>query len=163
MFNLIIQLILGLIYANAGEWLMHKYILHARGQNRHSFWAYHWHEHHTVCAKNAMLDPGYRSLILTAWNAQTKKLAVLTGIVLLHVPLLILSPLFTGTVYASLMIYDYKHRKAHLNPTWAKRHLRCRDTGDSSYRDAMDGKPTQSNQPFFNRIHYGNDIDLLDY
>ncbi|MDP1774761.1 MAG: hypothetical protein Q8L15_21035 [Methylobacter sp.] len=124
MFNLTIQFILGLIYANAGEWLMHKYILHALGQNRRSFWAYHWHEHHAVCTQNAMLDPGYQSLMLTTWNAQTKELAVLAGIVLLHVPLLMLSPLFTGTVYASLMLYYYKHRKAHLNPVWAKRHLR---------------------------------------
>ncbi len=124
MLSLTIQFILGLIYANAGEWLTHKYILHARGQNRRSFWAYHWHEHHAICTKNAMLDPGYRSLKLTTWNAQTKELVVLAGIVLLHVPLLMLFPLFAVTVYASLMLYYYKHRKAHLNPVWAKRHLR---------------------------------------
>ena len=124
MFNLTVQFILGLVYANAGEWLMHRYILHALGQNRHSFWAYHWYEHHAVCAKNAMLDPGYQSLNLTMWNAQTKELAVLGGIVLLHIPLFILYPLFTGTMYASLILYYYKHRKAHLDPTWAKQHLR---------------------------------------
>jgi hypothetical protein len=71
-----------------------------------------------------MLDPGYQSLMLTTWNAQTKELAMLAGIVQLHVLLLILFPLFTCTVYASLMLYCYKHRKAHLNPTWAKQHLR---------------------------------------
>lgn len=124
MFSLTAQVILGLLYANAGEWLMHKYILHALGKNRQSFWAYHWHEHHAVCAKNAMLDPGYRSLTLTIWNAQTKELSVLAGIVLLHLPLFLLFPLFTGAVYASLILYYYKHRKAHLNPAWAKQHLR---------------------------------------
>jgi sterol desaturase/sphingolipid hydroxylase (fatty acid hydroxylase superfamily) len=71
-----------------------------------------------------MFDPGYQSLNLTIWNAQTKELAVLGGIVLLHIPLFILYPLFTGTMYASLILYYYKHRKAHLNPTWAKQHLR---------------------------------------
>jgi len=124
MLSLAAQFILGLLYANAGEWLMHKYILHGLGQNRHSFWAYHWHEHHAVCAKNAMFDPGYQSVTLTTWNAQTKELAVLSGIVLLHVPLFLLFPLFTGAVYASLMLYYYKHRKAHLDPIWAKQHLR---------------------------------------
>ena len=71
-----------------------------------------------------MLDPGYQSLTLSAWNAQTKELAVLASIMLLHAPLFLLFPLFTGAVYASLMLYYYKHRKAHLDPTWAKRHLR---------------------------------------
>ncbi len=124
MFSLSLQFVLGLMYANAGEWLMHKCILHGLGKNRHSFWAYHWHEHHAVCFKNAMLDPGYQSLKLTDWNTQTKELAVLAGIVALHVPLFILFPFFTATVYASLLLYYYKHRKAHLDRDWAKRHLR---------------------------------------
>ena len=119
----VIQFLLGLLYANAGEWLMHKYILHGLGKNRHSFWSYHWHEHHAACAKNDMLDRGYQSVNLTTWNAQTKELSVLAGIVLLHVPLFVLYPFFTGAVYASLMLYYYKHRKAHLDPAWAKRHL----------------------------------------
>lgn len=124
MLSLAAQFILALLYANVGEWLMHKYVLHGLGQNRHSFWAYHCYEHHAVCAKHAMLDPGYRSLRLTAWNAQTKELAVLAGIALLHAPLFMLCPLFTGALYASLLLYYYKHRKAHLDPAWAKRHLR---------------------------------------
>ena len=124
LFSLLASLLLGLLYANAGEWLVHKYILHGLGMNRHSFWAYHWHEHHATCAKNMMLDPGYRSLTLTSWNAQSKELAVLLGIAVLHAPLFIIFPLFTGTVYASLLLYYYKHRKAHLDPIWAKRHLR---------------------------------------
>jgi len=124
MLSLAAQFIAGLLYANAGEWLMHKYILHKLGKNRHSFWAYHWYEHHAVCAKNTMFDPGYQSLNLTTWNAQTKELAVLSTIVLLHMPLFLLLPLFTGALYVSLMLYYYKHRKAHLDPNWAKQHLR---------------------------------------
>jgi len=124
MLSVAVQFILGLAYANAGEWLMHKYILHGLGRNRHSFWAYHWYEHHAACTQNAMLDPGYQSMNLTTWNPQTKELAVLISIVLLHAPLLIIFPLFVGTLYASLMLYYYKHRKAHLDPAWAKRHLR---------------------------------------
>jgi hypothetical protein len=123
MSNFVIQFILGLIYANAGEWLMHKYILHGLGKKPHSFWAYHWHDHHAICVKNLMFDQGYQSLILTQWNVQTKELLVLAVIVLLHIPLLMFFPVFTGMVYASLMLYYYKHRKAHLDPVWAKRHL----------------------------------------
>lgn len=124
MITSILPALLGLLYVNAGEWLMHKYILHGLGQKRHSFWAYHLYEHHLVCRKNGMIDPGYQSLNLASWNAQSKELAVLAGIVLLHAPLFLLSPSFTGAVYASLALYYYKHRKAHVDPAWAKRHLR---------------------------------------
>ena len=123
MSNFVIHFILGLMYANAGEWLMHKYILHGLGKNPHSFWAYHWHDHHAVCIKNLMVDPGYQTLTLTKWNVQTKELAALTIIVLLHIPLLMIYSMFTCGVYASLILYYYKHRKSHLDPVWAKRHL----------------------------------------
>jgi hypothetical protein len=84
---------------------VHKYILHGLGKNPHSFWAYHWHQHHTVCIQNAMLDPGYRPMILNTWNAQTKELAVLAVIVLLHMPLFMYFPVFTGMVYVSLKFF----------------------------------------------------------
>ena len=124
MLNIVVQCVLGLLYANAGEWLMHKYILHALGKKQGSFWAYHLYEHHAVCVRHKMLDSGYQKINLTTWNTQSKELVVLAGLVLFHVPLLLISPVFTSTVYASLALYYYKHRKAHLDPLWAKRHLR---------------------------------------
>ncbi|MDO9103480.1 MAG: hypothetical protein Q7U57_00825 [Methylovulum sp.] len=134
-----IQFLLGLLYANAGEWLMHKYILHALGGNPHSFWAYHLHEHHAVCAQNGMVDPGYKHISLTTWNTQSKELVVLGGIVLLHLPLLFWLPELVSAVYLSLALYYYKHRRAHLDPIWAKRHLRwhyehhlCNSSGHDS-------------------------------
>lgn len=120
----VLQIMLGLIYANAGEWLMHKYILHGLGKNPNSFWAYHLYGHHVVSSQNYMMDPGYKTINPAVWNAQTKELAVLAGVVLLHLPLLRVLPLFTATLYGSLLLYYYQHRKAHLNPGWAKRHLR---------------------------------------
>ena len=59
MLTLAVHFVLGLLYANAGEWLVNKYILHALGKKRHSFWAYHLHEHHAVCISHSTLDPGY--------------------------------------------------------------------------------------------------------
>ncbi len=123
-FVLASQFLLGLLYANAGEWLMHKYILHGLGKRPSGFWAYHLHEHHVVCAQNMMLDLGYKTIDLMAWNTQTKELLVLTAIVVLHAPLFLPLPLFTCTVYGSLATYYYKHRKAHLDPVWARQHLR---------------------------------------
>ena len=123
MLTLAVQFVLGLLYANAGEWLVHKYILHALGKKRHSFWAYHLHEHHAVCISHSTLDPGYWKLILTTWT-QSRELLVLAGFVLLHAPIVLIFPLFTSAVYAYLAHYNYKHRKAHLNPVWTRRHLR---------------------------------------
>ena len=123
MSTIIMQFLLGMLYANAGEWLMHKYILHAMGQKKNSFWAYHLYEHHVICAKNGMIDPGYQHITLKTWNTQSKELAVLAGIVLLHLPLLLIYPLFTSAVYLSLALYYYKHRRAHLDPAWARQHL----------------------------------------
>ena len=120
---LIAQILLGLLYTNACEWFMHKYILHGLGKNQHSFWAYHLYDHHAVCIKQAMCDPGYEHLSLSTWNTQTKELVVLTVIILIHMPLAIIWPTFVATVYGSLVLYYYKHRKSHLDPAWAKRHL----------------------------------------
>ncbi|MEQ1635582.1 MAG: hypothetical protein ABL903_02750 [Methylococcales bacterium] len=103
---------------------MHKYLLHGLGKNRDSFWAYHWYERHAECIKNNMLDMNYKRLRLTTWNAQSKELILLAGLVGLHLPLLMSFPAFICAVYFSMALYYYKHRKAHLNPSWARKHLR---------------------------------------
>lgn len=41
-----LQFCVGLLVANAGEWCMHRYLLHYYGKRAGSFWAYHWEEHH---------------------------------------------------------------------------------------------------------------------
>ena len=93
------QLVIGLLYANAGEWWVHKYILHGLGKNQGSFWAYHLHDHHNVCNHNNMLDPIYQKLHLTTPNTQSKEILVLLFIVFLHAPILPILPFFTFTVY----------------------------------------------------------------
>jgi hypothetical protein len=119
----VIYFLFGLLYANAGEWFMHKFILHGLGKNQHSFWAYHFNDHHAVSTENNMLDAGYRKLNLTTWNTQTKELCVLATIVLVHLPFFFLLPEFISALYVSLLVYYYKHRKAHLDADWAKVHL----------------------------------------
>lgn len=118
------QFFLGLIYANFGEWLTHRYILHGLGRNPKSFWAYHCHEHHPRCLEHDMVDSGYENFDILSWNTQTKELAVLAIIIIVHTPLLWLSPVFVIALYLSLALYYYRHRKAHLDPEWAQQHLR---------------------------------------
>jgi len=37
---------LGLLYSNAGEWFIHRYVLHGLRRNKRSLWSFHWHDHH---------------------------------------------------------------------------------------------------------------------
>ena len=123
MLALLFQFLLGLFYANAGEWLFHKYILHELGKNPDSFWAYHLHDHHADCIRHDMLDPCYRNIDLTVLNTQSKELIVLAMIIVMHVPIFLMFPIFVSAIYTSLTLYFYLHRKAHLDPSWARRHL----------------------------------------
>ena len=51
----IIMVLLGLIYANLLEWIMHKHILHRWGKDKYS--KFHFHiEHHAACSRNNMQD-----------------------------------------------------------------------------------------------------------
>ena len=114
---------LGLAYANAFEWLMHKYGLHGLGRNKKSFWSFHWHDHHKAARQNDMRDPAYEEKLFTAWNPQTKEVVSLIAGGLVHLPLLPVAPFFVGTVWYSSIKYYHVHKKAHLDPEWAKEHL----------------------------------------
>ena len=47
----------------------------------------------------------------------------LAAVVVGHLPLLPMAPFFTATVWYSTARYYYIHRKAHLDPHWAKEHV----------------------------------------
>lgn len=113
---------LGLVVANATEWVIHKRILHGRGRDPESFWSFHLHEHHAAALRNLGKDPDYeRSPI--GRHAQGKELF---GLVLLAVPVVAIAPVapfFAGTLVYSGVNYYRCHKRAHLDPAWARAHL----------------------------------------
>ena len=113
---------LGLLYANAGEWVIHKYILHGLGRRKSSFWSFHWHEHHRAARQHQMVDDAY-ARPLSGWNAQTKEAAALALTALAHLPLLPVAPFFVGAAWYAMANYYRVHRRAHLDPAWAAAHL----------------------------------------
>jgi sterol desaturase/sphingolipid hydroxylase (fatty acid hydroxylase superfamily) len=113
---------IGLIYSNAGEWLIHKYVLHGQGRSKKSFWSFHWHEHHKASRRHDMVDPAYEKP-LGGWNAQTKEAVAIAIIALAHAPLFPVAPFFTATVWYSAVRYHHVHRRAHLDLAWAEEHL----------------------------------------
>jgi hypothetical protein len=113
---------LGLLAANAGEWLIHKHVLHGLGRNKAGFWAFHWHEHHRNVRQNGHIDPAYRKSLL-GWHAQSKEALALAGAAVSVLPLAPIAPFFTGAVIYSIVDYYRKHKRAHLDPAWAREHL----------------------------------------
>lgn len=114
---------LGLLYANAGEWLIHRYVLHGLGKKKSSFWNFHWGEHHRAARKTDFFDADYRRSPLGK-HAQGKEFLAVGALMLAHAPLFMLAPWFTASVWFSALNYLYVHRKAHLDPAWAKQHLK---------------------------------------
>jgi hypothetical protein len=118
----ILQFFLGLLVANAGEWLMHRYLLHYCGKHSDSFWAYHWQEHHYVARQLDMVDPGYNKWPIR-WNTQAKECLTLTSILLINLPFFWWMNGYACGLYLSVILYYLLHRQAHLNSRWAKAYL----------------------------------------
>jgi sterol desaturase/sphingolipid hydroxylase (fatty acid hydroxylase superfamily) len=113
---------IGLAYANASEWLIHKYVLHGRGKKRSSFWSFHFHEHHRAARKHGHYDADYETLGLGD-NPQNREALGLVALSVLHAPLLPVAPFFTATVWYSAVHYWRVHRRSHLEPEWARENL----------------------------------------
>ena len=114
---------LGLLYTNLNEWLIHKHLLHGQGRKKTSFWSFHWHEHHNRVRKNEMLDEAYREKPFRKWDAHTKEIVSLMAGAAVVAPLLPIAPFFTLTCWWGAANYYRVHKKAHLDPQWAKEHL----------------------------------------
>ncbi len=114
---------LGLLYANANEWLIHKYLLHDRGKKKRSFWSFHWHDHHNKARKNEMYDEQYLKKPFRAWDPHTKEIVSLLAGAAVVAPLLPIAPFFTAACWWSTWNYYRVHKRAHLDPAWAKEHL----------------------------------------
>ncbi len=114
---------LGLLYANATEWVLHKYVLHGLGKRKGSMWSFHWSEHHRQARQNDHRDPSYERPIFD-WNAQGKEACGLLLVVAPHLLLLPIAPYFVWTLVLSAIYYHRVHRRSHLNTAWARKYLR---------------------------------------
>lgn len=113
---------LGLLTANAVEWVMHKHVLHIRGRDKKSFWAFHFHEHHREVRKNDYYDPNYEKFPL-GLHAQGKEAWSLIASSVAVAPLFPVAPFFVGTLWYCAGNYYYLHKKSHQNPEWARENL----------------------------------------
>ncbi len=113
---------LGLAVANMSEWVVHKYVLHGLGARKESFWSFHWHTHHRNSRTNGHLDTDYDGSVFR-WNGQGKEALALVVGGLSMLPFAAVAPFFTATMAYSSWNYYRKHKRAHLDPEWARQHL----------------------------------------
>ncbi|MCX7997773.1 MAG: sterol desaturase family protein [Leptospiraceae bacterium] len=115
-------IVAGLVYANAMEWVIHKYLLHEDGRKKGSFWRFHYSEHHKNARQHNFIDPDYEKSLLE-WNAQSKEALALVVGAGIHLPLFPLAPGFVSAVWFSIGYYYYVHKRSHQEPEWGRKHL----------------------------------------
>ena len=105
-----------------GEWATHRYLLHGAGRDRKSRFSFHNHDHHQAVRRNGGYDPAYEGPV---WSTatQAREALGLSLVGLAHAPLLPIAPFYTATVWYCLWRYRRDHRRAHLDPAWARDHL----------------------------------------
>lgn len=110
-----------LALSNVFEWYIHKHVLHGRGREG-GWWRFHLHRHHANALRLQGWDPDYAKGF---WRSepQFKEVAGLVAVTLPFLPLFPVAPFFTGTVVYCSVNYYRCHRKAHLDPAWARTHL----------------------------------------
>lgn len=120
--------IAGLVVANGFEWLAHKYILHGihqKGKARYSpvpkSMRSHW-EHHREVRRTEFNDIGYVEGIQN-WRTRNEIESVLLIATVFGVGFYPFSKGMTLATLYSAGNYYYVHRRAHLEPEWAKRKI----------------------------------------
>lgn len=114
---------IALLVGNATEWMVHKYLLHGVGKRKKSFWNFHWHDHHRQSRRNRIDDPDYREGLFTKWNGQSKEAFALLVSGLILSPVVLVTPGFALGLGWCHFNYYFRHKKAHLDVAWARRHM----------------------------------------
>ena len=113
---------LALAVFGVGEWATHKYLLHGLGRRRTSRFAFHYHGHHQAVRRHGGYDPAYEGPV---WSTptQAREAIGLAAVALAHAPLFPIAPFYTSTIWYCLHRYRRDHKRAHLDPAWARDHL----------------------------------------
>ena len=113
---------LGLLTVNAIEWYAHKHLLHGKGRDRRSRWASHW-DHHKVVRQQGFADDMYSPSLRHTFDHERARMEAqsLIRAAVVVTPLVVVAPLYMATLYYGAINYWYTHRRAHLDPQWARR------------------------------------------
>jgi len=112
---------LAIVYSHILEWVLHKYVLHGLGKNKKSPWASHWHTHHRRSRQNNNYDEDY----IKGFSDRTVRSEILgLGFLsIMHIPTIMISPLFYFSLVVCGIRYYLIHKRSHLDPEWAKKNV----------------------------------------
>lgn len=114
------QFVGGLLITNAGEWIIHKHVLHGLGKRRGSLFSFHWNEHHRTARRNDFRDADYERSVF-GWHSQGREAGLLTLLGIAVAPIGFALPCVLGGIWTGLTAYYVVHKRAHLHPEWAKK------------------------------------------
>ena len=117
-----IQAVVGVLYAQLLEWVLHKYVLHGIGKEKGAPFSFHFHGHHRASRKQLFFDDHYESSSW-GWNPAGKEVYSLFGLAIIHLPVALFLPIAWAAAVLGGVRYFVLHRKAHLDPQWCKEHL----------------------------------------
>jgi sterol desaturase/sphingolipid hydroxylase (fatty acid hydroxylase superfamily) len=111
---MILQFVLGLVFANLLEWIVHKYFLHTLGKKKASLFSFHWGVHHRKARKNKFLDP----------TISAREIVGVLFLCLVTSPIMFVSISTYTAMFIHAIVYLVVHNYAHKNPDWCFKYLR---------------------------------------
>jgi sterol desaturase/sphingolipid hydroxylase (fatty acid hydroxylase superfamily) len=106
--------VLGLLYGNVLEYLIHDYVFHRLGRKKDSIWAYHLKGHHVLSRRNNFVD-------LTESNVEVIGMIFL---ILVHTPVILFSFGFWGGVTCYALSFKILHGFQHKHPEFTKKYMK---------------------------------------
>jgi sterol desaturase/sphingolipid hydroxylase (fatty acid hydroxylase superfamily) len=113
---------IGLVTANVGEWLIHKYVLHEHGKREGAYYSHHWRQHHRDARRNEGADHHYDESF-TKTTPRLREVLGLVGIGVAIAPLAPVFPFFCLGIWTHEAAYHYVHKRGHQDPTWMRERL----------------------------------------
>ena len=105
--------VLGILYANIIEYLVHRYLFHKLGKKKRSVFSFHLREHHILAKKNEFYDK----------KISVKEPIGISLLLIIHIPIIWFAPLF----YIALAMYGIAfisiHNLVHRYPKIAKKYF----------------------------------------
>jgi hypothetical protein len=127
--EIVLSIAAGHVLGTAEEWFWHRVLFHGPvGRMKNGPASFHLHEHHPRVTRLRGLDPAFGNwnfrfrTLGGPHNGRVTEILGLLGVAALHAPLAYWFPWFYAAFVAHGFLYHYTHRRAHLDPEWARVH-----------------------------------------
>lgn len=110
---LFFQILIGILYANLVEYLVHRYLFHGFGRSSSSIFAFHLREHHLISRQNGFIDP----------RVSRNEIIGMPMAILFHSPFLLVLPGFFWAVVTYGILFVVIHNVLHQYPQFAQRYF----------------------------------------